>query len=175
MTNQRIIVDNLQHLWALQNHEPGEIAYIKDTQEMMAWDEEKGWVKIDANVDEKSGIELNLYDINKNIISQLKPLTSEQIAEQVQMLDHYYNTSKNLHHMLLCKDFNYYTIFDLNVASPVPSFKDAVCEIITKLGDVYSLELLEDGAIEIWIKPVGEENPYAFYLFPYDAGVVYYG
>ena len=40
-----------------------------------------------------------------------------------------------------------------------------------KAGD----EINEDDVIEIWIKPVGEESPLAFYLFPYENGVVYYG
>jgi hypothetical protein len=43
------------------------------------------------------------------------------------------------------------------------------------LGTVYSIENKDDHAIEIWIKPVEEETPYAFYLFPYENGVVYYG
>ena len=55
------------------------------------------------------------------------------------------------------------------------SFAEAVITIITELGEVYSIDCLDDGGIEIWIKPTGEESPYAFYLFPYDAGVVYYG
>jgi hypothetical protein len=58
---------------------------------------------------------------------------------------------------------------------PAKSFRETVCEIIQELGEVFSLELLEDGAVEIWLKPVCAEEPYAFYLFPYDAGVVYYG
>ena len=57
----------------------------------------------------------------------------------------------------------------------INTFKIAVFTIITELGEVYSIELNEDGAMEIWIKPTGEESPYAFYLFPYDAGVVCYG
>ena len=77
--------------------------------------------------------------------------------------------------MLLCRDFNYYTIFNYDSMLSFPDFSSAVCTIITELGDVYSIDLLEDGAMEIWIKPTGEESPYAFYLFPYDAGVVYYG
>jgi hypothetical protein len=56
-----------------------------------------------------------------------------------------------------------------------PAFADNVYNIINTLGSVYSVEQLIDGAVEIWIKPNGEESPYAFYLFPYDAGVVYYG
>ena len=60
----------------------------------------------------------------------------------------------------------------------MPSFETfgkALITIISELGEIYSIEQLQDGAIEIWIKPFGEESPYAFYLFPYDAGVVYYG
>ena len=91
----------------------------------------------------------------------------------------YYEKANNTYHMLLCKDFNYYTIFnqDLTLLTELifSDFPSVVTSIITELGEVYSIELLEDGAMEIWIKPAGEENPYAFYLFPYDAGVVYYG
>ena len=54
------------------------------------------------------------------------------------------------------------------------NLSDAVLTIAFELGDVYSVEETGDGAIEIWIKPTGEEEPYAFYLFSYDAGVVYY-
>lgn len=91
------------------------------------------------------------------------------------LIKEYYDKANNTYHMLLCKDFSYYTIFNYDSMLSFPDFPSAVCTIITELGEVYSIELLEDGAMEIWIKPTGEENPYAFYLFPYDAGVVYYG
>ena len=52
-------------------------------------------------------------------------------------------------------------------------FSDTVIEIITALGDIYSIEPTEyDDAVEIWIKPNEEEMPMVFYLFPYDTGVV---
>ena len=172
MPTQNIVVQNMQHLYALQNHEPGELAYVEETKEVWVWDEEQGWTKMD--VDNK-GLELNLYDLNKNIVSQLEPLTAEQFAEQAEMLDHYYNVANSLYHMLLCRDFNYYTIFNQGPVVLTKSFRETVCEIIQELGEVFSLELLEDGAVEIWLKPIDAEEPYAFYLFPYDAGVVYYG
>ena len=75
----------------------------------------------------------------------------------------------------LILQYNYYTIFEWTEFPPFIKFADAIIEIISDLGDVYSIEQLIDGAIEIWIKPIEEETPYAFYLFPYDAGVVYYG
>ena len=82
----------------------------------------------------------------------------------------------NIHYMLLCKDYNYYTIFESDTMTSIPNFSAAVCEIISKLGKVMSIELTEtEDAVEIWIIPEGEESAFAFYLFPYDAGVVYYG
>ena len=119
-------------------------------------------------------IELNLYDLNKSVINQLEPMTPDEIIDSLGLIKEYYRKSDNGFHMLLCKDYNYYTIFapDRIMSS---EFTATVYDIIVNLGTIYSIENTKDGAIEIWIKPEGEEMPYAFYLFPYDAGVVYYG
>lgn len=172
LTTNNLVVPNKEILYTLQNHIPGEIVMCEDTKEIFMWDEDKGWVLIDI---ESKGLELNLYDLNKNIISQLNPLTSNEITVKMDLIKDYYNKTNNNYHMLLCRDFNYYTIFTYDSMMSFPSFSGAVCTIITELGEVYSIEINDDGVMEIWIKPTGEESPYAFYLFPYDAGVVYYG
>lgn len=172
LTTKNLVVKNKAELFAVQNHEPGEMALCKDTNEIYIWDEDTGWTQI--SIDNK-GFEMNLYDLNKNVISQLDPLTHGEIIMKMGLIKEYYEKANNTYHMLLCKDFNYYTIFNYDSMLSFPDFPSAVCTIITELGEVYSIELLEDGAMEIWIKPTGEESPYAFYLFPYDGGVVYYG
>lgn len=81
----------------------------------------------------------------------------------------FYNKTDNNHYMLLCKEYNYYTIFELEDMLQFPDFAGAVSDIISELGNVYSIENdSTGGAIEIWIKPEGEETPLVFYLFPYD-------
>lgn len=172
MSTKYLVVQNKAQLFALQNHEPGEMALCSDTNEIYCWDEKTGWSLINV---EGKGLELNLYDLNKNIIEQLNPLTTNEVSMKMGLINEYYQKANNTYHMLLCRDFNYYTIFNYDGMLTFPDFAGAVCTIINELGDVYSIELLEDGAMEIWIKPTGEESPYAFYLFPYDAGVVYYG
>lgn len=172
MSTKYLVVQNKAQLFALQNHEPGEMALCSDTNEVYCWDEDTGWSLINV---ETKGLELNLYDLNKNIIEQLNPLTTNEVSMKMGLINEYYQKANNTYHMLLCRDFNYYTIFNYDNMLTFPDFAGAVCTIITELGEVYSIELLEDGAMEIWIKPTGEESPYAFYLFPYDAGVVYYG
>lgn len=172
MLKQQIIVENMAHLHAVQNHIPGELAYVKENSKIFMWDEEHGWVEVDV---ENKGLDFNLYDLNKNVINQLEPMTHNDVAMKMKGIMEYYYDTNNVYHMLLCRDFNYYTIFNHDSMLTFPDFAGAVCTIITELGDVYSIEKTEDGAMEIWIKPEGEEMPYAFYLFPYDAGVVYYG
>ena len=172
MSPKYLVVQNKSQLFALQNHEPGEMALCSDTNEIYCWDEKNGWSLINV---EGKGLELNLYDLNKNIIDQLDPLTANEVSMKMGLINEYYQKANNTYHMLLCRDFNYYTIFNYDSMLSFPDFPSAICTIITELGEVYSIELLEDGAMEIWIKPTGEESPYAFYLFPYDAGVVYYG
>lgn len=172
LTTKNLVVNNKIELFAIQNHEPGEMVLCKDTNEIYIWDEDHGWSLM--TVDGK-GFEMNLYDLNKNVINQLDPLTPGEITMKMSLFKDYYDKADNLYHMLLCRDFNYYTIFNYNSMPNTPDFSSMICTVITELGEVYSIELLEDGAMEIWIRPTGEESPYAFYLFPYDAGVVYYG
>ena len=164
----------MAHLYTLQNHEPGEIAFVAKENKMMIWDEEKGWTEF-APTDKDFNTGLTLYDVNKILINNMNPLTKEILQQKENLLNNYFKNANNNYHMLLCKDYNYYTIFAHNFLTVKPDFANAVLSIVEELGPVYSVDATGDGAIEIWIKPEGESNPYAFYLFPYDSGVVYYG
>ena len=109
LTTKNFVVNNKAELFAVQNHEPGEMALCKDTNEIYIWDEEHGWSLITA---EEKGFEMNLYDLNKNVIGQLDPLTPGEITMKMSLFKDYYDKANNLYHMLLCRDFNYYTIFN---------------------------------------------------------------
>ena len=152
--------------------EIGEIAYSKEEQKFYVYTGNRIWTEI--KIDKDTGLKLNLYDLNKSIISQLKPLEKAEIFGKAQSIRGLRHNSKNKHYMLLCKDYNYYTIFEEKENDEFYNLSDAVLTIAFELGGIYSIEETGDGAVEIWIKPTGEEEPYAFYLFPYDAGVVYY-
>ena len=168
-------VQNMAHLYALQNHDPGEVAFVIDENKMMMWDEAKGWVEMS---DEAKAKEFNtgitLYDVNKNLVNNLEPLSKEMIQQKDELLKMYFKNTKNNHHMLLCSDYKYYTIFTHSMLV-VKDFASTILEVVEELGTIYSIDITTDGAIEFWIKPFGESSPFAFYLFPYDAGVVYYG
>lgn len=165
-----IQVKNLQHLEALQIHEENELAYVEDIKKVYCWTAEKGWQPVDI---ENKGLELNLYEINKNIIGQLKPLTRDKLFDKFNIIFSFFtSTHPNTHYMLLCREYNYYTIFE-PATSATEDFTDAVLGIAADLGEVYAIEEAES-ALEFWIKPEGCDSPMVFILFPYDAGVVYY-
>lgn len=167
-------VNSYADLMTMENLDEGTLYFCKEPHPSKLYTVTDGKLTpIEASSD--SGLQLNLYDLNKNIINQLDPMTEEEIKSYSALIDEYKNNSNNTHHMLLCRDYNYYTIFEWSEFSPLDKFSNTVIEIISELGTVYSIERLEDGAIEIWIKPTEEESVMAFYLFPYDAGVVYYG
>lgn len=174
VTTKNIVVSRKKDLEAIQNHEEGEMAMCEDTNEIFMWNKETGWTQVENF---NKGFELNLYDLNKNLITQLEPLDFDKIYQKRELIENYYNMSNSVYHMLLSRDYGYYTLFCHNdtMMTDFSNFSDALFTIITELGDIYSIESNEDGAIEIWIKPNGEEESYVFYLFPYDTGVVYYG
>lgn len=173
MAEDLMIVSTKSELYALQNHTEGECIYCEEDGKVYSWQEPEGWGPIQF---ENKGISMNLYDLNKSIINQLPPLTGSEIAVRMDVIHKLHNDSMNNHYMLLCKEYNYYTIFESDTMLNMPTFGAAVCEIISNIGDVFSIDATDDGAaIEIWIKPDEQESAFVFYLFPYDAGVVYYG
>ena len=165
-----IEVKTLNILNSIQkNNKENEMAYCEETKKYYTW--KNRWQEVTIR---NNGVKMNLYDLNKSIINQITPLTSEEILNKAQIIEDMHNSVRNIHYMLLCKEYNYYTIFEAD-NDPIITFKIAVCNILKELGKVYSIELKEDGAIEFWIKPEGEDEPFVFYLFPYDKGVIYYG
>lgn len=164
-----IVISTLDKLYQMPNPREGQLYFCNEDEKYYIYNNE--WSVIDPSMD----LGLNLYELNKSVVSQLPPMTMAEISDKMTLIEDYYDKSSNNFHMLLCREFNYYTIFSNDSMISFPTFSGAVCSIITELGKVYSIELQEDGAMEIWIQPEGTETPLAFYLFPYDAGVVYYG
>ena len=87
---------------------------------------------MNQNLDNKdnSGLELNLYDLNKSIISQMTPLSISEINAKREMIINYYNKSGNIYHMLLCRDYNYYTIFAHDHMKTFPDFSCSIKRLV---------------------------------------------
>lgn len=116
-------------------------------------------------------LQMNIYELNKQLISQMAALSDEDLEDSKQLIRGYFQKQENEFYMLLCKDISYYTLFHIVDYITEPAAADEVIECIKEIGTVKSIDRTEDGAIEIWAQP-GESDPLAMYLFPYDMGVI---
>ena len=116
-------------------------------------------------------LQMNLYDLNKQVISQLPGLNSEQLYHARVMISDYMKDCGHTFYMLLCRDVNYYTLFHLVDYIADPEAGAEVLECAACVGQIKSVEETGDGAVEIWVQPEDAE-PVAMYLFGYDGGVV---
>ena len=128
------------------------------------------WMKINV---ENSGLNLGLYDLNKQIIAQLPILSDEELSNKKTVINQLHEKFNNEYYMLYGKEMSYFTLFKLKDPS---RFGDEVIECLGYLdGDVKCVDMTEpEDAIEIWVHK-GTEDPTCLYLFPYDTGLVVVG
>ena len=118
---------------------------------------------------ESSGIEMGLYDMNKQIIEQLSDLTDWARAEDV--LTHFESECRNQYYMMYGKEISYFTVFHIKERM---AFAREVIDCIKNVGTVKAIDLTEMAdAVEIWV--MYNNEPTCLYLFPYDMGIVEVG
>lgn len=124
------------------------------------------------------GVTMSLYDLNKNIISQLPSLGEEDIERIKNEINTFDDDNKNLHYMLLCNELHYYTILTgVHIgAAEFSSLGSAIIGLINEMGNEIIAADAFEGRYEIWLrnKDNSEEEPHVYLLFPYDLGVVTY-
>lgn len=117
---------------------------------------------------------MNLYDLNKQIISQLKPLSQEKLYEGIKLINNWKNKEGNFY-LLNCKELNYFTLFQKSNIYLHESLGELVLDCLYNVGKILDISITEDKkAIEFWIKLSNQDEPVVMYLFNYDLGVVEY-
>lgn len=156
----------------LPRAQEGEVAYAVDTDRYLIY-HNNNWEHFD--IEQKNNIELSIYDMNKQIISQLKPLKENEIESKICLINEY--KAKNFdinYYMLYGKELNYFTLFDSefeNYDLKLETLGEAVISCLSNLGEIKSIEPTDDNAVEIWITDA-LNNTSCLYLFPYDTGVI---
>lgn len=162
-------VQNINFLNALQNHQEGEVAFCEDEQQYMIYKNNE-WLPIQATMTD-SGLQLNFYDLNKQIISQLPPFDEVRINDAKDTLSAW---AKSSVYMLYGREINYFTVFQKIDEGEFETLVDAVFECLASISDkIYAFDIVEEGAIEIWLDYENETT--VLYLFDYTEGVVTYG
>lgn len=117
------------------------------------------------------GISMSIYDVNKQIIHQFSKMSKKMINEKKKIIKNFCDETNNKFYMLLCRDINYFTLFNrIDNSAELESISDLVIECAKGVGEIKSIDL-SDGGIEIWVDQPFENSTYAMYFFPYDGGV----
>ena len=153
---------------ALPRANEGEMAFCTDTNEVKIYTD-GAWVPMGDTGDL---LKLNLYDLNKSIISQLKKLTSVDIDNIIEDINTFDSDKNNNFYMLYGKEISYFTLF--SKLTQTPEFEmlgEAVIECLGEIGEVRAAAHKDDGmAFEFCVEY--EDSVTCLYLFPYDSAVV---
>lgn len=164
-------VENYETLSTLQNHVKGEVAFCEDTEKYYIYDENESWKEVNATVN-SDGIQLSLYDLNRQIIEQLPAFEDTQWSGAESIFADWDDKDKHNYFMLYGREINYFTVFKKkHKTGDFNSLFEALKECLINIGEVHSFDIVDDGAaIEIWVKY--EDIMTCLYLFNYDTGVV---
>ena len=114
-----------------------------------------------------------LYDLNKQIMKKMKPLTHMELAPIQRKVEDWFNWEVDCYAMLLChemRDFTIFHMYESQNSNPPSIAARELMGCLTDRGEVLSMDLNNDKAWEIWLKIEGK--PYCYYLFRYDNAVI---
>ena len=112
---------------------------------------------------------MSLYEYSKQVVANEVPMdpilfNKKMIEVSTDMVEHTYM-------MLLCHDRRDYTIFHITNADKKIATKE-ISETLYNRGKILLVDKQKDGSWEIWIRDSLTDENFAYYLFPYDNGVV---
>lgn len=156
-----ITVDTLSILNKLKIKEEGDTAYVNKEEKI--YKQTNGeWVEQGLP---QGKMNVNIYDMNKQIISQFKPLEDKAIMEPIRKL----KNEGGKYFMLICRDIGYYTLYTIGTGERI---EREVVACLHDIGEIKGIERIEEtDTLEIWVQPEGED-PIVMQFFNYDKGVI---
>jgi hypothetical protein len=164
-----IKVANLNILKALPNHVDGEVAFCEEEEAYYIYQEGE-WRYVEATMDEEHGLQLNLYALNKQVVSQLPSLSDDDLNNLATVLTSWRDTRVGNKFLMYGKEIGYFTLFEQDGDSD-ETFGEVVVDCLRSFDAVKDYEVSGE-AIELWVETEGDVV--VLYLFNYDAGVVTY-
>lgn len=126
----------------------------------------------DFNTEGSGGVNMSLYELNRQIIGQLPPLDDIQLNDRIESLNVW---RKANYYMIYGKEISYFTVLKPEDSeADYENFGGAIISLLAGVTEtIYALDIIDDNTVEIWINYEG--NPTVMYLFNYDGGIVTYG
>lgn len=153
-----------------QNLHEGELASLEKERKMFVW-RDNNWSEL--KTEGHSNVQMTMYEINKQIISQLSPHTEEQIKQDINIINDFYNIDKSNYYMLLCKEQSYYTVLVKSDTSD--RLGATVIDLLIEIDhSILSVENVNNAEVEIWSKDK-QDKIWCLHLFNYEVGIVEFG
>ena len=122
-----------------------------------------------ATVTKEIDTGLSIYEINKNLMKEEKPLDPIAINIAIKKAADGVLSSFKKYWMLLCRERNDYTVFIIIGSNKL---EDELKETILNRGKLLDISQQEDGNFEIWIRDPETEENFVYYLFDYTFGII---
>lgn len=116
---------------------------------------------------------LTLYDINKQIYSQMKPMNELSLKAEIINITQWFSKEPNFKYfMLLCKEKSDYTIFNF-ITKEFDKARRELQSLVLSRGTPIAIEYLHDmDAYEIWIKDNVDNEVYMYMLFDCNSFII---
>lgn len=119
------------------------------------------------------GPKISLYEMNRQLIANMKPYGSEELEKAREVLMDWITKNIDNYYMLLCHEQRYYTLFDFTrMGVTFYELVDKIFDILEDFCQIFDISVDTNGAIAIWANWDDEVLPDCYYLFPYGKGVV---
>ena len=104
-----------------------------------------------------------LYDMNKAIIEQQGRMSKTAFKDKLNgLVTDFFKATDNTYYMMLCNEQRDYTVFRISEFEVISKAVQELKECIENRGAVMSIEKDKNGAIEIWIKDMSDEQNYCY-------------
>ena len=118
-------------------------------------------------IDKTANVDVSLYDINKQIISQMPDISIEEARK---ILDDYqWKHASTSYFGFMSFEKHYFTVFHRTENTQETMFAAIALDCIQNIGHLKTLNI-ENEALEVWLD-IGNEI-YQYLIFPYDEGIV---
>ena len=115
-------------------------------------------------------IQTNMYDLNKESMSQIEPLDPIWFNKRCKDIADKITYSGSKFWLLLNRERYDITMFVISMDGG--TLAQELIECLNNRGSIIDLTEREDGSYEIWIRDLATKENFVYYLFNYENGVI---
>lgn len=159
----------LDEVAANRDFPEGYSVYIEDEKKTLTYRSGE-WVEEEIKAKTNSNVEMSLYEINRQLVTQLPNFEDTQWSGAKAVFTDWYKNLGNTYFLLYGQECHYFTLF-MKSPDTEENLFDVLKECLINVGPVKAFDITENkDAVEIWVEVDGIAT--CFYLFNYDDGVV---